>query len=405
LGEHEDPGSYRTPLYYRETKDLAGDLNLKPGEFLQARVVSLLPERKGSLLLNIRGTQVVAASKLEVTPGDALIVQVKSVAHPIELKIYAPQAALKKLSPPQLKKILSGMGLETSEQLLDIARRLLEENIHLDPELMEKTGQHWSELLDESGELNVGRFQALHFLSDNKFPVPDGLLPILGNVYSQPEEELTGAWETAVEMGKISPLTETFDLEELISALGIDLVNQLGRWPHRASKTLHARLLRKLNSSEKSSKQDENLLAVLLGLALANLKKERQFHLMLPLYEGGQCRFFRLFVQLGDIPEGWAEADWWAAGFLNLTSLGKLRFNVQRRKNKISLTFFSEKKETLKTIKETINRVKNILSKRGYILNIDYREKIPPALPDPFALHGEQDKEKRMTPGEVDLRA
>ncbi len=405
MGEHEDSGSYRTPLYYRETKDLAGELNLKPGEFLQARVVSLLPERKGSLLLNIRGTQVVAASKLKVTPGDALIVQVKSVAHPIELKIYAPQAALKKLSPPQLKKILSGMGLETSDQLLDIARRLLEENIHLDPDLMEKSNQHWSELLDEHGELNVGRFEALHFLSDNNFPVPDGLLPILGNLFSQPDEELTGAWETVVEMGEITPLNETPDLQELISALGIDLVNQLGRWPNRASKTLHARLLRNLDSEHKSSKRDENLLGVLLGLALANLKKDRQFHLTLPLYESGECRFFRLFVQLGDIPEGWPEADWWAAGFLNLYLLGKLRFNVQRRKNKLSLTFFSENRKVLDKIEEQENRLKVIFNKIGYIVNIDYREKTPPALPDPFTVHGEQDKEKIMTPGEVDLRA
>ncbi|MFP4687058.1 MAG: hypothetical protein ACLFN5_03000, partial [bacterium] len=214
--------------------------------------------------------------------------------------------------------------------------------------------------------------------------------------------EAGSPWDSVRKFSEGKGFAGVPDLKKLILVLGVDLIKQFGRRPYSASKTLHGSLLR-LRSRDKLNSAQEKLIALLLGYALANLKSRRQFHLILPFYESGSSQLLRLFVHLGDTPEGWLEADWWLAGLLKMTAIGELRFNIQRRQDRINLTFFSEGNNLLEKIRSREVELKKNIERCGYRLNVDYKNKKPSPLPDPFE-PADEPKQPRV-PGKVDFQA
>ncbi|MGM0380523.1 MAG: hypothetical protein ACQEP7_00900 [bacterium] len=402
-GDPEGSGagnSNHTPLYYKETEDLAGELNLSPGDILQARVVSRLSGHKSRILLSLRGRQVVAASKLNVKPGDNLIVRVQSVTHPLELKIYEPQEALKNLSRDQLSGILSEMQLKPTDRLLEAANKLLEADIHLDSDLLKMARNHWDELTGGEEKIQPGRFRALRFLHGLQVPVNKQVLSTVG-AYLETEKS-SESWQPVLDGANLVSPEKMGSFFNLVKGLGIDLVRQLGKRPATASRTLHARLLKKMAKNEGEDSAVYPLIGQLLGLALGSLATENEFYLRIPFYLGGRIKELPLWVKIGDSHEEWEIPDWSLSGHFSFDWLGEIRFDINCSRERLGCIFTSANQPVIDLIKKHAPRLIKPLERGGYNVQFKYRQKDPAPPPGPFSREKENNK---SSVGKVDFMA
>lgn len=373
--------SYRTPLNYRETEDLAASLNLSSGEVIPAYVESILPGKENRLLLNIKGRKVVAQSKPEVQPGDSLVVKVVSTAHPIELKIFAPEEAESELNRDELNEVIKSMGLSPTDRLHELARELLNQDIHLDAGLLEKASSNWAELTDQSGQLQSGRVDALTFLYSRKLPAKNVLLQTLGHM---PEASGNSAWSGLGKRASFQPIDADFNLREKLLGLGIDVVRQFTRRPQTAANTLHSELLRACESGQAEA-SDQQLLALLLGLGLSNFELSEEYNLLLPFVENGQLKQLQILARPEAIPEGWKEPNWSAQLFVKLDACGRIEVQVRKNRQQVEINFCNSERSVINRLENRAGELARILRAADYEVKITCEQTEPAVPPDPLA--------------------
>ncbi|MFB6355587.1 MAG: hypothetical protein ABEJ65_03615, partial [bacterium] len=151
-----------TPNKYALTEDLAESLGIFEGQILRTTVHTLLPE-EDKIILNLKDKRVVAQSSLEVEPGDSLIVEVKSITRPIELKLMEPENTEEELSDQTIENHLREMEFSPEEELVETARNLLEHELPLNKDLVEKAHSLRHKLFDERVSNKKGKTRALKF--------------------------------------------------------------------------------------------------------------------------------------------------------------------------------------------------------------------------------------------------
>lgn len=379
---------------YTFVNNLAEKLGLSQGQILRAWVADPLPGHDEKIFINLKGKKTVAKTNLDVDRGDELIVQVRSTSPPIKLKLFEADSAQEELDDEALERYLQNQDFTASEQLLDVARFLMEQHLSLDTKTIEQTNEVWDELHDADGNPRDGRCRAMRFLMERDLPVTDELVRRLDQI---PEQGASEQDWTAVasEYRSDTPLMEA-DWRELIRGIGIDMVRQIGKWPNSASNTLHARLLKQLE--EDDDDVNRRLLAQLLGLALASIPPE-EFWVIVPFYDNNRVRLLTLHLLKEKTENGW---KWDVAGSATLGEIGSFDFELLITPDRSNGTITLEDAETARKADQRIDQLMKNLKAVGLDVNmeVDHGEV---ELLTPFSSRSKP--ELSGDPGKVDFTA
>jgi len=365
------------PRVYTDTEDLAAELNLKPGEIIHAYVESIIPGEQNKLLLNIKGERVVAASRPEINAGDSIVVRVKSIEHPIELKVFAPDEVGEKLGAEQVDTIVKSFGLKPNERLNKAACSLLESGIRLDGELLEAVDRHREKLFAD-GETSPGRMRAFTFLQRRDLEISIEALKCLESL---PRGSEAVDWTPLLSSGA-SASSPRFDLKKLLVKMGLDLPALLGRRPKTASRSVSSTLLGRAKSGL-ASPGEQMLLSFFLAQALSNADNKNEVNLILPLTAGDQFRELHLWLKTGERPPGWREPDWRGSVLIYQNGRKYLRVDLDKAAEKLAVVFKTGSPETREKLSQKMQRFKNMLDEAGYDCEVKLEQTEPDGLPDP----------------------
>lgn len=295
---------------YRLVDNLADELNLCPGQILHAWVADPLPQYSNRIFITLKGNQTVAKTQLDVDRGDELMVRVESTGPPIQLRLYRAEEARDQIQKEQLQHCLETMDYSASQTMIDIARFLLEQHIPLNADTVASARDCWDLLSTGSREKKENRARAFRFLSDRKFRPTNQLIEELETL---PEGSIDAdCWQSRAPKNSSYQSFKDMDWRSIVQQLGIDLVNQIGKWPHTASRTLHSQLLQERETSDSFPSDSQKQLSQLLGLALSSLS-EPETWVMVPFFQGNKARLITMNVSHEGKRVVWhvkAEAEW-----------------------------------------------------------------------------------------------
>lgn len=373
--DRQPGGSHRQK--YRVVENLARELGLSEGQILRAWVVDVLSEQDSRIIINIKGKRTVARAKFDVEQGEDLIVQVRTVDPPIELKLYRAEDARNELGDEGLRQFLENMDFSSSQTLLDIARFLIDQRFPLSRDLIQKTRSVWSLLKHRDGSFREGRVRALRFLVNEQLPINSQLIRKLESL---PESGPHARdWEI-VESNLNSPETENgLDLSKQVQQLGIDLVRQIGKRPHSASQTLHARLLRTMDDSEESGSGHERLLSQILGIALASISESKSW-VTVPFFINREAH---LLVFVVDQQEERGAFTWNVRAQWSLPESGSVGFDLSIEPDGGELTITIADRPLADRVSKNITKLKQLLKQLDLDVSISVIHNEPDRL-NPF---------------------
>jgi len=359
---------------YRVVDNLAEELNLSPGQILRAWVADPLPDYPQRIFIAIKGTRTVARTRLDVEQGDELMVRVKSVGPPIELKLFRPEDARQQVDETQLKNCLEAMEFSPTDELLEVARFLMEQHVPLTPDTVSDTLECWEQLRGDD-QLDPDGVDAFRFLTSRNLPLNSRLLELLKSLpFEGPNEnawsDLTGGGNSATEVWNM-------DWREQVRKLGIDLVKQIGKWPYTASKTIHVQILRKMKQGEVTPELKQKL-AQLLALGLVGASGPKTW-VILPLREGGTTRLLTMVVE--SIP---GERTRTVHARMEFTTGGKIGLFLVLAPGEWNVKLYCSEKKTAERVREDISDLKNSLKATDREVTIEVSQD-PPERLNPFS--------------------
>ncbi len=380
----DSKSNYGKAAFYRKSsEDLAGELNLQPGEVLHAEVDTVLPGENKRLLLNLKGRQVVAASKPRVRPGDSLVVKVVSVQHPVELKIYRPSEAGEQLSSGQLDRVIGSMGIRSSSPVNRLARSLLEQGVPLTAELLGDLNSRDDLLGDNSGnKISPEKLRSAVFLQKRGLPLRSSLISRLTYL---PQNKSSIDWSFLGKALFADFRGQRFSLFESVRLMGLDLVNQLFKDPNFVSKTVHAKLLKSTSLGVAGFKKKQSL-AVVLALALHNCLNDNQLNMLLPLPGNEFFDHLHIFISISSTPGREKLSNWNSRILLHPRSALPLGIDLVHKKKFLEVELCTESDKLMNRSRRKLNPLLNSTKESGYRIRFRKRHGEPGKIPDPLAL-------------------
>lgn len=376
----EDAPSSREQAY-RLTPNLSEELSLTQGEVIRTNVVSRLPEDPNKLVVTIRGRRVLAESPLDVEENQTLLVRVQSTGSPIELELIDPYDAPEHLEADDLEVFLERNDLPSTPEDVEVLREWLDQSLPLDKSLLGEALDAEESLTHGAGSPDGSRLWALSYLVDEGFPVTEELVDLLSGARdSDPGKDLTLLHRSGG--GEFQALESGEDLRSAVRSVGFDLVRQLTRRPHRASKTLHAQLLAGQESSSAPGTRDLNrrLLGVILGVALLNLRESDRFSVFFPFVDDDRVRlaWLRGFRD----PE---TVEWGVDLQVTMEKLGRVGARIERGREELSVTVRTTELEALELLRSNGEQLKSTLQSRFGDVTVQINEESPGREFNPFA--------------------
>lgn len=362
-GERSDEGPGSGIFSYRATEDLARELNLSQGQVLRTRVARRLTEDR--ILLSVRGRRVVAHSKLDVEPGDSLLVEVRSTDHPIELKLHEPSRARESLDEDALRRLLTSMGLQPNARLLSIARNWIARRVYLDETLLRLSARHWPHLTDEQGQPRNEYLDALLALFRHQCPVTPGLIEAA--TVCPKWEEFWKPW-TDPEAAEVIFRVEDdkrmtgSGLRETLVSLGLDYVSLIGRRPRTASRTLHARILDRITNGRASHRQKQIQAQMVLAAALSARETEPSI-LLVPFSLGDRISVAWIEVPATEMGTG-EPPGWKARGYVSSSGNRIDGFRMETGPSGVQIELQIRDSEYRNQMGQQVTRLKNSLQHR-----------------------------------------
>jgi hypothetical protein len=389
-GGRGSPGSRQ----YVFVDNLADKLGLTQGQIVRAWVTDPLPDHDEKIFINLKGQKTVAKTRLDVDRGDELIVQVKSTSPPINLELFRAESARDELDDEALERFLQDQDFSPDEELLDVARFLIDEHLPLTQRTIEDSQEVWDRLHDGEGQLMEERARALKFLFDNDLPVHPELVTTLDHL---PEETVSAVdWQVIEGQFSTELSMDSVDFLELIRGIGIDLVRQIGKWPNQASGTVHAELLRRIRDN--GTERERGLLSQVLALALASVHPDT-FWGIVPLTEGGKPRVFLINFRRERLDGGWR---WEIRGWTDLSRTGPVSINLVVSPDRADLTFVFDREEMVTKARQKKDDLAKNLKAIGLEVNMSVKHGEPEPL-SPFTTRFRP--EISGDPGKVDFTA